>query len=137
MNRVYVHLVWGTWDRLPLLTPARRREAYAAMKSKCDELGCEVFAIGGIEDHVHLVVQLSATVGFATLAKEVKGCSSHLLTHGSDDGFFKWQGAYAAFSVEQENLPALVEYVRNQEAHHRDQSHKPEHEISFEEPDAP
>jgi putative transposase len=90
-NAVYVHLVWGTWDRLPLVTEALRPMIYRAIGAACAEMGAEVVALGGIEDHVHLLVHLPATVAVADLAKRVKGASSHLVTHapGRADAFFK------------------------------------------------
>jgi putative transposase len=129
LNRAYLHFVWATWDRLPLLTPERRERVYAAIKAKCDELGCTVYAIGGIEDHVHLIVQLSPTLPFFKLIKDAKGASSHLATHELDrDAFFKWQGGYAVFAVCPENLERAIRYVRNQEQHHREGNIIPEWE---------
>jgi REP element-mobilizing transposase RayT len=80
-TQLYVHTVWSTWDRLPLINPVFEPNLYAAVAVKCRELQCEPLAIGGIENHVHLLVRLNPTVAIATLVKEVKGASSHLVTH--------------------------------------------------------
>lgn len=45
-NAVFVHLVWATWDRLPLLVEALQRDAYRALEAKCQQLGAEVIALG-------------------------------------------------------------------------------------------
>ena len=90
-NAVFVHLVWATWDRLPLLTGAVEREAHRAIKAKCGELGAEVLAIGGVEDHVHLLVRPLAMLAVADLVKHVKGASAHLVAqHLHPNQFFKW-----------------------------------------------
>jgi len=120
LNEFFGHFVWGTWDRLPLLVPGVREPVYAAIRAKCEELRCSVWALGGVEDHVHLVVELAGPVSQSLLAKEVKGASSHLITHDIRSGeFFKWQGAYASFSLNRNALPDVTAYVERQEEHHR------------------
>ena len=121
-TQLYVHCVWATWDRLPLITPDYEAQIYASIAAKCRELGCEPLEIGGIEDHMHLLVQIPPTVAVSMLIKEVKGLSSHLMTHVLQPGvFFRWQGAYGAFSVSHDAMPHVVEYIRNQKTHHSEQ----------------
>ena len=79
--RIYVHFVWATWDRLPLITPEIEAGVHGHIAEKCRELGCWPLEIGGIEDHVHVLVQMSSTVTAALLAKEMKGASSHLVNY--------------------------------------------------------
>ena len=59
---LYIHAAWATWDRLPLLVDEVERAAHRALAAKCHELGAEVVALGGIEDHVHLLVKLPAAL---------------------------------------------------------------------------
>ena len=82
-TELYLHCVWATWDRLPLVTDDIEARLYAAIAAKCRELKCVPLAIGGVEDHVHLVVRLHTTVSVAQLLKGVKGSSSHLVTERS------------------------------------------------------
>jgi len=118
-TQLYLHLVWATWDRLPLITEEIRLRLYASITQKCRQLQCVPLAIGGTDDHVHLLVRLHTTVAVATLAKEVKGSSSHLVTHVLRPGeFFKWQGAYGAFTVRKEDVHQLEAYIANQATHH-------------------
>ncbi len=118
-TQLYLHVVWTTWDRLPLITPAIQPRLYGAIFDKCRELKCQAIRIGGIEDHVHLLVRLHSTVAVATLVKEVKGASSHLMTHEiCPDQFFKWQGAYGAFTLRRQDVPVVKAYIMNQRNHH-------------------
>ncbi|HEY0015371.1 MAG TPA: transposase [Longimicrobium sp.] len=80
----------------------------------------EIIAIGGIEDHVHVLLRLPATVAIATLVKQLKGSSSHLANHEVLPRGFKWQGGYSASSVSRRVLPIVRNYVLRQEEHHRD-----------------
>ncbi|MEW5720097.1 MAG: IS200/IS605 family transposase, partial [Chloroflexota bacterium] len=94
-TQLYLHCVWATWDRLPLITPQIEARLYSAINAKCKALRCEPLAIGGIEDHIHLLIRFPTTLAVATLVKEVKGASSHLITHKiAPTEFCKWQGAY-------------------------------------------
>jgi REP element-mobilizing transposase RayT len=118
-TQLYLHLVWATWDRLPLITDAIEARLYAAIADKCREFKCVPLAIGGVADHVHLLVRLHTTVAVATLAKEVKGSSSHLITHEiTPDQFFKWQGAYGAFTLRKDDVPTVKAYIERQKDHH-------------------
>ena len=102
---VFVHLVWATWDRLPLLTPEIEREVQRVIGAKVEELGAQLVAIGGTEDHVHVLVRLPATLTIADLVKHVQGASSHLVTHGVGHGqVFTWQGAYGAATVSPDDV---------------------------------
>ena len=118
---IYLHLVWGTWDRHPLLIGDRVETVYRAIHHECTEMRAEVIAIGGTEDHVHLLVRVPASLSAADLAKQVKGASSHLVNpvHGREAPF-RWQGRYGAFSVSRQHVDRIRRYVLNQEAHHRE-----------------
>lgn len=119
-TQLYLHLIWATWDRLPLLSPAIETRVYAAITAKCRELKCVPLAVGGVEDHVHLLVKFPPTVEIARLVKEIKGSSSHLITHEITPGeFFKWQGAYGAFTCRRDDALTLVEYIERQKEHHQ------------------
>jgi REP element-mobilizing transposase RayT len=135
---IFVHLVWGTWDRLPQLAEELQRPAYRAIEAKCRELKAEVIAVGGVEDHVHLLVQLPATLSVADLMSHVKGAASHLMTHQlASDRFFKWQGAYAAFSVSHPQLDPLIAYIARQSEHHASASITQEWELPPEDESSP
>ena len=118
---IYLHLVWGTWDRHPLLVGDRVETVDRAIHYECTNLRADVIAIGGMEDHVHLLVRVPTPLSPAALVKQVKGASSHLVNpeHGARASF-RWQGGYGAFSVSRQHVARIRRYVLNQEAHHRE-----------------
>ncbi len=119
-TQLYLHLVWATWDRLPLIRPEFRRSIYGCIQEQVAKRGCDVIAIGGIEDHVHLLLRFPTTVTVADLVKHAKGASSNLMTRELDPGrFFKWQGYYGAFTVAKSQVERVRAYILNQEEHHR------------------
>lgn len=116
---LYCHLVWGTWDRLPLIPPSAEPRLYGEMERKIRELRGIPIAIGGIEDHVHCLCSFHPTIAIAYLVQQIKGATSHLMTHEVlGEGEFRWQGAYGAFTLGAETVPRVRAYVLNQKRHH-------------------
>lgn len=117
--QIYLHCVWGTWDRLPLITQDNEKQVYEAILEKSKKLGCIVIAMGGMPYHVHLLVRFPSTISVADFIKGVKGSASHLVTHRiNSDEFFKWQGSYAAFSIGEREIPRIKAYIQHQKEHH-------------------
>jgi REP element-mobilizing transposase RayT len=78
-------------------------------------------AIGGVEDHVHVVVRFATTISIADLVKQLKGSSSRAVNRDCPEasGRFRWQGTYGVFAVERAGLDRVVRYVQRQCEHHR------------------
>ena len=118
-TQLYVHLVWSTWDRQPFITSEIQPRIFAALADKCRGLKCEPLAIGGISDHVHLLCRFHPSISIFDLVKELKGSTSHLVTHEiARSASFKWQGAYGAFTIRKSEIPQVKDYSLNQEQHH-------------------
>jgi REP element-mobilizing transposase RayT len=117
---VLVHFVWTTWDKLPILQDDIRRAVYRYIWSTVEAYGCKPVAIGGTDDHVHLLVEMSASVSMSVLVKKVKGASSRIVSKELRSGeWFAWQGGYGAFSVSARDRIIVVRYIENQEEHHK------------------
>lgn len=118
-TQLYCHLVWATWDRLPLIAPEVEPRLYGAIQTKAREIRCVPIAVGGTENHVHFLCSFPPTITIAYLVQQVKGASSHLMSHevsGMED--FKWQGAYGAFTVGQREIEVVKAYVLDQKRRH-------------------
>ena len=119
LTQLYLHCVWATWDRLPLIAPDIETPLYAIMAAKCRELDCTPLAIGGIDDHVHMFVRLSPKISVAQLIGQIKGASSHAATHTiRPDHFFRWQGSYGAFTISKRSIDQVCSYIHHQKRHH-------------------
>ncbi|MHB0877586.1 MAG: IS200/IS605 family transposase [Anaerolineae bacterium] len=66
-----VHLVWCTWDRLPLIEPTVERSLQRLIEAEAGQMGCTVLAVNGTEDHVHVLVLLPAGLSVAALVKQM------------------------------------------------------------------
>jgi putative transposase len=75
-TRLYYHLVWATKDRQRVLTPEIEDEVYHLLRAKVKSMEAMVFAIGGVEDHVHIVASIPAKVAVAHFIGQVKGTTS-------------------------------------------------------------
>lgn len=116
---IFVHLVWATRNREPLLHAGMRPRTHTLMYAKAIEAGCEILAIGGIEDHIHVLVSLAPASSIPVLVKSLKGSSSHFINQQfAPDPPFAWQAGYGAFSVSKANLARTIRYIENQEEHH-------------------
>lgn len=116
--RTYYHIVWSTRDRLPFITDIIESDLYGYVEAKSKSLGCLLHAIGGMPDHVHLVVSIPPKLSISSFVKHIKGGSSrHIETTFSDIGF-AWQREYGVFSLGSKQLPEAISYVKNQKCHH-------------------
>src|SRR5579872_23782 len=92
---IYLHLVWKTWERLPLVTLEIERSVYRCIVQEAERLKCTVLAIGGMPDHIHLAVRIPTTVCAAQLAQQVKGVSSTFVRKQLHPGeLFRWQEGF-------------------------------------------
>lgn len=118
-TQLYCHLVWATWDRLPPITPEMEPRLYGVIRAKARELRCVPIAIGGTENHLHFLCSFEPTTAIAKLVQQVKGVSSHLMTHAVENvESFKCQGAYGAFTVSNDAIEVVKAYILNQKRHH-------------------
>lgn len=118
--RLYYHLVWATKERQPLITPDKEPNLYSYIIGKADNLNSIIHAIGGIENHIHLIVSIPPRLSISEFVKNIKGSSAHHLNHGLTNPYspFSWQRGYGVFSLGGKQLAQAVEYVRNQKLHH-------------------
>jgi putative transposase len=130
---VYIHFVWATWDREPMILESFERRLHRQIEATCRDRDCSVLAIGGMSDHVHLLVALPSTITLADLMHDVKRSSSHFVGEDLAPGEpFKWQGSYAAFSVSPQDKGRVIRYIENQKQHHAENTFWPAAEETFE-----
>ena len=119
-TRNIVHVVFSTKNRTKSINHALQPKLWAYIAGICKKEGTFVHAIGGTDDHLHCLLQLPPTQDLARAINAIKSNSSRWMRQSSR--LFVWQEGYAAFSVSASQLPTVIRYVRNQEAHHRKMS---------------
>ena len=126
--KIYLHVVFSTKNRAPFLGDrGLRGEMHAVLGAQCRKLGAPSLIVGGVEDHIHLLCFLGKTLAPADLVKELKRPSSiWIKERESPLADFHWQLGYGAFSLSPSHVDGLIEYIRNQEEHHKKESFQDE-----------
>ena len=109
----FIHCVFSTKDRLPLIPADRTAELHAYLGGIARGEGFSLIAAGGMANHIHLLFVLPASYPLAHAVQKLKGSSSRWMGHD-----FSWQEGYGAFSVSPSQVPVVKRYIRNQEEHH-------------------
>src|SRR3989442_4426487 len=115
---LHYHIVFSTKERRPFLRDAWRSKMHEYLGGTVRGLGGIPEAIGGVTDHVHLLVGLRATHCLADFMQELKKATS-VWAKANHETEFGWQDGYAAFSVSYTHLDSVKEYIRTQDEHHQ------------------
>lgn len=116
----YIHIVFSTKNRKPLISPSIENKLYAYIGGICRELECNPVAIGGHNDHIHILCLLSRKIALFNLVEHVKARSSKWIkTQGEEFRNFYWQDGYGAFSVSETHTEKLIDYIKFQKKHHQ------------------
>src|SRR5262245_32533087 len=101
LAQIYVHIVFSTKNRTPWLNDASlRRELHRYLHGACRNQECPALAVGGVEDHVHLLIRLGKTTSVSELIRENKTEATRWVRAKTNDlAEFYWQNGYGAFSV--------------------------------------
>jgi REP element-mobilizing transposase RayT len=104
-----------------------RADLHAYISATLNNLGCPCLITGGVADHIHTLCRLGRQTTIADIVRDIKKASSSML-HDRDPSLrgFHWQNGYGAFSVSPSHVELLVEYIKNQEEHHRSESFQDE-----------
>lgn len=124
----YVHLVFTTKHRQPLIHPPVEAELHAYLGGICNRLECTVVVVGGYADHIHILCMLSKKIALMKLLEELKSHSSKWIkTKGPAYENFYWQDGYGAFSVTPSDVEKVTAYIANQQQHHSKKTFKEEY----------
>lgn len=116
----YIHITFSTKNRLPLIQPSIKEELFSYLGGTSKELESQPLIVGGTNNHVHLLVNLSRKIALMSLIEKLKTHSSKWIkTKDSDFKDFYWQKGYGGFSVNPQQVEVVREYISNQEAHHK------------------
>ena len=133
LARVHVHLVFSTRLREALLLDAFRDELHAYMAATLKHAGCPVTAMNSVEDHIHILFELSRTKAMPQVVEGVKTTSSKWIkTRGDAFGGFAWQSGYGVFAVSASNLVAVRSYIAAQRERHGHRSFQDEYRMMLE-----
>ena len=115
----YIHLVFSTKYRAPMIVPPYEEELHSYLGGTCKNLDCQPIKIGGYTDHIHILCMLSKKITLMKLLEEIKSHSSKWMkTKDKSLSNFYWQDGYGAFSVNPSEVDKVITYISNQHEHH-------------------
>lgn len=127
--RVWLHFVWSTKNREPLLTEDIRKKVLSHIKENASNKSIFVDFINGWVDHIHCLVSLGPDQTIEKIAQLLKGESSFWINRNRlCPGKFRWQDDYFVVSVSESLVESVRNYIRNQEVHHRTRTFDDEYE---------
>lgn len=123
-----VHYIFSTKNRQKIITPELEQRLWPYMGGIARENKMIALAVGGIEDHVHLLLALPSTLSVAKAIQLVKGGSSKWASETfPSHRDFEWQEGYGAFSISMSHIDDTIAYINNQKEHHRQQTFEEEY----------
>ena len=124
----YIHLVFSTKNRQPLICAPVETELHNYLGGICNRLDCQVIKIGGYCDHIHILFMLSKKLALVKLVEELKSHSSKWIkTKGEGYENFYWQDGYGAFSVNPSDVANVITYISRQHEHHQKKTFQEEY----------
>jgi putative transposase len=140
-TQILYQIVFSTKKRERTLTNPNREELFKYIGGICKSKNCHVYRINGVEDHLHILTHLHPSLSLASFVKDIKLASlDYIKKNELFPDFSGWQEGYGAFTYSVKEKDKLIDYVKNQEEHHRIKSSKEEyieflnyHEITFDE----
>jgi REP element-mobilizing transposase RayT len=124
-NLLY-HIVFSTKDRRQLIKPTIEERLYKYMGGIIRGLGGVGLEIGGVDDHIHILVKFKPTIALSDAVRDIKANSSKWLNEQAKIYKFAWQDGFSAFTVSESQVERLRRYIRNQKTHHRRQTFQEE-----------
>lgn len=120
MVYLYVHVIWCVARREAVLTRPVRRVLFAHMQKDAGEKGIKIVVIGGVDDHVHCLLQLMPAQNLAQVVRTVRSASSDWLNENKLLAkVFEWEEGYSAYSVSPSGIAAVEDYIHKQEELHQ------------------
>lgn len=139
-SKLAYHIVFSTKYRYPLITDVYQKRLYEYVGGIIRAQNGHLIEIGGIEDHIHLLTNLSPKKAVSDLIREIKANSSKFINELPEKiPKFEWQKGYGAFTVSYSHLDSVSHYIQNQQDHHQTKTFEEEyikllklHNIAFE-----
>lgn len=140
-TQIYYHIVFSTKERVPALAADHRENLFRYVWGVLKNNDCHLYRVNGVEDHVHIFTGLHPTVCLSDLVKSIKiSTAKWMKEERTFPAFEHWQDGYGAFTVSHSDRDSVIEYIKNQEEHHKTVSFKDElreflvgHGIKFDE----
>ncbi|RJP62724.1 MAG: IS200/IS605 family transposase [Ignavibacteriales bacterium] len=127
-TQLYVHVVFAVKGRANLISPKWKEKLYQYITGIITNKNQKLMIINGVPDHLHLLIGLKPDCNLSDLVRDIKSNSSKWINENRlVAGKFEWQNGFGAFTIGQSQIKTVVNYILNQEEHHRKKTFKEEY----------
>lgn len=127
-SQIYLQVVFAVKGRRSLIQREWKDELYKYICGVVNGKKEKVYAIGGVSDHIHILISIKPNILLSDLVRDIKCNSSKWINERQYvDGKFQWQEGFGAFSYTHWHLDTVINYINNQEEHHKKKSFKKEY----------
>jgi putative transposase len=118
--KVYVHYIWSTKNRMPLLSENIRENVFKHIRENARKKRIFVDFINGYTNHVHCLISLNDDLSIGKIAQLIKGESSYWINQNKlIPEKFEWQDEYLAIGIGDDKIQVVRDYIAKQEEHHK------------------
>ena len=119
-TQVHIHAIFSVQNRECIIKQSWKEELYRYFTGIIQNNGHKLLAINGMPDHIHIFFGMRPTQSLSNLMQDIKGDSSKWINNkGLINNRFSWQEGYGAFSYNKSSVDSVIDYIKNQEVHHR------------------
>ena len=127
-SQIYIQIVFSVKGRANLISSKNREELHKYITGIVTKRDQKLLSIFAMPDHTHLLVGLKPNISISDLVRDIKAGSSKFITESNwVKGKFSWQEGYGAFSYSRNQIDNVINYILNQEDHHKKKSFKEEY----------
>ena len=122
-RQLLYHLVLEPYKREKVFLEKNQNRLYAYIRHIIENKNCKLYAINGIENHIHLLVSIKPDITISNFIKDIKVASSIFIKQENLFPYFKkWAAGYSIFTRAHESLETIINYIENQKEHHMNKS---------------
>jgi len=130
LSQIILHIIFSTKNRSPLIKEDIIHELHAYLATTAREKGWECYRVGGVEDHVHLLLRQPRADKLSDFIGHLKRNSSKWMhTKGAKYQDFAWQDGYGAFSIGYSQMESVIDYIDRQKEHHQKWTFQEEYKL--------
>ncbi|ASB50762.1 IS200/IS605 family transposase [Alkalitalea saponilacus] len=127
-TQIIYQVVFGTKNNQYILSAPNRQKLFMYIAGILKKKNCHIYRINGVENHIHILFSLHPSVSLSSIVKDIKLASnSYIKSNNLFEKFVGWQSGYGAFTYSMKDKDRLIEYIKNQEEHHRKKSFREEY----------
>ncbi|MCC7532877.1 MAG: IS200/IS605 family transposase [Bacteroidia bacterium] len=127
-SQLYIQIVFAVKHRQALIHPSWDEKLYQYITGIVQNKEQKMLAINGVQDHIHIFINLKPSCCISDLVREIKKSSTNFINDNKlTKHKFQWQNGYGVFSYSHSHIDRVAKYVMNQKEHHKKQSFKHEY----------